>query len=66
VSTGADKQGLGDIIEALVKPLARALGLSCLDQDGNLRPESGCAKRRDRINRRVKLPKWLLKYRKNT
>lgn len=43
--------GLGDIVEKLGKPIARALKLPCLDKAGNLRPESGCAKRRDALNR---------------
>jgi hypothetical protein len=41
----------GDLIEQLAKPVARALDLPCLDPQGNLRPESGCAQRRDAINR---------------
>jgi len=45
------KMGLGDIIEILAKPVARALKLSCLDGEGKLKPESGCAKRRDALNR---------------
>jgi hypothetical protein len=42
---------LGDAIEKAVKPVAQVLNLPCLDQYGNLRPESGCAKRRDSINK---------------
>jgi hypothetical protein len=45
------KRHLGDIVEGLVKPIAAALGLPCLDEKGELRPESGCAKRRDALNR---------------
>jgi hypothetical protein len=45
------KRGLGDVVEGLVKPIAKALGLRCLDAEGKLRPESGCAKRRDALNR---------------
>jgi hypothetical protein len=41
---------LGDKVEAIVKPLAKALNLPCLDTGGQLRPESGCAKRRDWLN----------------
>jgi hypothetical protein len=44
---------LGDRVERLVKPIARALRLKCLDENGNLKPESGCAKRRDAMNRLV-------------
>jgi len=43
--------GLGDIVEKLAKPIAKALGLGCLDKAGKLKPESGCAKRRDAMNR---------------
>lgn len=42
---------LGDIVERLAKPIAKALNLPCLDKDGNLKPESGCAKRRDALNK---------------
>lgn len=43
--------GLGDVVERLAKPVAKALGLGCLDAQGKLKPESGCAKRRDALNR---------------
>lgn len=43
--------GLGSLIETLVKPLAKSLRLGCIDEQGNLRPESGCAKRRDTLNK---------------
>jgi len=42
--------GVGSIIEKLVKPIAKALKLSCLEKDGNLRPTSPCAKRRQILN----------------
>jgi hypothetical protein len=42
---------LGNAIEVVAKPVARALNLSCLDEHGQLKPESGCGKRRDAINR---------------
>jgi hypothetical protein len=42
---------LGDRAERLAKPIAKALRLNCLDAAGNLKPESGCAKRRDALNR---------------
>lgn len=41
---------LGDMVEALAKPIAKALRLSCLDENNRLRAESPCAKRRDRLN----------------
>lgn len=40
----------GTVIEHLVKPIGRTLNLSCYDDQGQLKPESGCAKRRDAIN----------------
>ena len=43
--------GLGDLVERLVKPIAIALKLPCLDEQNQLRPESPCAKRRDALNR---------------
>jgi hypothetical protein len=42
---------LGDLIERLAKPIAKALALPCLDSTGQLKPESPCAKRRDALNR---------------
>jgi len=44
-------RGLGDIVELLAKPIAKALGLPCLDKHNRLRPESPCAKRRNALNR---------------
>jgi hypothetical protein len=43
--------GPGDLVERLAKPLAKALRLSCLDAQGNLKPDSGCAKRKAALNR---------------
>lgn len=43
--------GLGDRIERAVKPLARLLKLHCIDPaTGELRPDSGCAHRREWLN----------------
>lgn len=45
--------GLGDVVEKMAKPIARALGLDCLDQTtGELKPESKCAQRRKWLNRK--------------
>jgi len=44
-------RGLGDIVERLAKPIARALGLPCLDEHNRLRPDSPCAKRRNALNK---------------
>ena len=43
--------GLGDVIERIAKPIARALKLNCLDGADELKPESPCAKRRNALNR---------------
>ena len=43
--------GLGDRVEKAVKPIAKALDLRCLDKEGNLLPDSRCARRRDWLNR---------------
>ncbi len=44
-------QGMGDVVERLAKPIAKALHLPCLDETNQLRPESPCAKRRDAMNK---------------
>jgi hypothetical protein len=44
------KMGLGDMIEKAAKPIAKALGMDCLDDQDKLKPESPCAKRRDKAN----------------
>ena len=53
--------GLGDLVEKVAKPIAQALGMDCLDKDGNLKPDSKCAGRRDRMNRAVRLPRWMFR-----
>ena len=45
------RPGLGDVVERLAKPIAKVLGLSCLDAHGALKPGSECARRRDWLNR---------------
>ena len=47
--------GLGTVVEKIAKPFARVLKSDCLDDRGALKLESGCAKRRDALNR-VRLP----------
>ena len=42
---------LGDKFEAIAKPIAKLLKLPCLDEKGKLRPESGCAKRKEMLNK---------------
>lgn len=43
--------GLGDAVAAVATPIARALRLPCIDPaTKQLRPESGCAKRKARLN----------------
>lgn len=43
-------RGVGDIVEKLVKPIAVMFKMYCLDENKELKPESDCAKRRDRAN----------------
>ena len=43
--------GLGDKIERVVKPIAVAFRMDCLDEKDRLKHNSPCAKRRDRANR---------------
>lgn len=44
--------GLGDAVAAVATPIARALKLSCIDPaTQQLRPDSGCAKRKAALNR---------------
>lgn len=46
--------GLGDAIASVATPIARALKMDCIDKGtGGLKPESGCAKRRDALNKKV-------------
>ncbi len=49
---GAHKaSGLGDAVAAIATPIARALKLPCIDpKTKDLRPESGCAKRKAKLN----------------
>lgn len=47
-------KGWGTFIENLVKPIAKFLKLPCLDKEGQLKPTSGCAKRRDKLNQLTK------------
>src|SRR5438128_2147209 len=48
--------GLGDVVAAVATPIARALGLPCIDpQTKQLRPESGCAKRKAKLNQKFPL-----------
>lgn len=46
-----NRQGLGDLVETVGKPIAKAFKLQCLDKDGNLHPTSGCAKRKALLNK---------------
>lgn len=47
-----DGSGLGSLLEMIAKPIAVSLKLKCVDEKGALRPDSGCAQRRDWLNRR--------------
>jgi len=42
---------LGDMVEKIAKPIAKVLRMNCLDKDGNLKPESGCGKRKAWLNK---------------
>jgi hypothetical protein len=52
---GADlrhRPGLGDLVSSVATPIARALKLPCIDPaTRQLRPESGCAKRKALLNK---------------
>lgn len=53
--------GLGDLVAAVATPIARALGLPCIDPaTQQLRPESGCAKRKADWNRKGEAVKTAL------
>jgi hypothetical protein len=43
-------RGAGDLVERVVKPLAKLFGNKCLDEQGRLKPGSPCAQRRDKLN----------------
>ncbi len=46
------KLGLGDRIAKIATPIAKVLKSNCIDQiTGQLKPESGCGKRRQMLNR---------------
>ena len=48
----SSRPGLGDAVAAIATPIARALGLSCIDPaTQQLRPESPCAQRKATLNR---------------
>lgn len=50
----AQQFGLGDAVAAVATPIARALHLPCIDPaTKQLRPESGCAKRKAKWNARA-------------
>lgn len=64
IKTGSTKQagptrprpplGLGDMVETVAKPIAKALKLDCLDQNEQLKPQSPCWKRRAWLNEQGK------------
>jgi hypothetical protein len=50
----AKVRGLGDVVHMVAKPIAKVLGLSCIDKmTGGLKPQSPCAKRREMLNRAI-------------
>lgn len=48
-------RGLGDVVEKIAHPIAKALHLPCVDPVKGLRPDSPCAKRRDWLNKQFPL-----------
>lgn len=49
-------KGLGDLMGKFATPIARVLGLDCIDKQTNqLRPESPCAKRKAWLNEKMPL-----------
>ncbi len=54
-------KGAGDLIERVFKPIAVAAQkfklIDCLNKDRTLKPESRCAKKRDRINKMLPFQK---------
>lgn len=47
---------IGDAIHKIALPIAKTLKLGCVDELGNLKPESPCAKRREWLNNLSKKP----------
>lgn len=41
---------LGDAISSVATPIAGALGMDCVDEQGQLRPESNCGRRKQWAN----------------
>lgn len=41
---------LGDAISTVATPIAGALGMDCVDEQGQLKPGSNCGKRRASVN----------------
>lgn len=51
VPVGVPSTRLGDLVAKVATPIARALGLGCIDKrTGQLKPRSGCAKRKNWLN----------------
>jgi len=47
-------RGLGDLVHRVALPIARALGLNCVDKTtGQLKPDSRCQQRRNALNAAV-------------
>jgi hypothetical protein len=48
------RPGLGDAVAAVATPIAKALGLPCVNKaTGQLRPDSKCAKRKGALNQLI-------------
>lgn len=50
-----EMKGLGDLVGKVATPIARALGMDCIDKSsGQLKPESPCQKRKEMLNNAVR------------
>jgi hypothetical protein len=48
------KPKIGDLVASVATPIARLLHLPCIDpKTKDLRPESGCAKRKQKLNKLI-------------
>ncbi len=46
-------RGMGDVISVIAKPIAKAIGMDCLDEKGELKPSSPCGKRSAALNKAI-------------
>lgn len=49
-------EGFGDLVSFVATPIAKAIGMPCVDKKtGRLREDSGCAKRKNALNKLIPL-----------